>query len=640
VLLAAVLVATLVAGGVAARRTLRATPEAGSGLVVLGDPGDRAEWLSFGRLDAEPTELTDFAGGASLLPWRLIDATPESEGANEQDVAAIPHDGGAMVAWYRDDRTTVAVVRPDEAAPEPLLEVDGSASLFWDPETQRYAAVGDADACFSGTVGRPAGRIGRQGRCSVHPSGRILVLDELDDGATTPTYDAAVLELSGTEVAEFQAEGSVEFSPAGGRIAVSTDGQVILVDPADGSLVGRADGRELVRLGWATTAEVLLLASSGDDGAVLSVLGEDGQTEEVLRGPEVTGQISPDGATVIGATQEGRRVTIARIDVASGTTETLLEGDDLRFVVLGTGTRPQLIVWSPRNGATWRGEIDRGDLTKVGKIGTGQPSDPVDDFEATQAPALFLDEDTGTMYSTVPDGNGTEVSLIAVDEAGVRRVAGPWQSVRVEQLNDGTLLAVAWDGENEVLVMVQGDEVSELDTAERVEAPYFDGERVVYTWTEQLTAPDAAEVRMVEVDGDRRPVTLQQGRRVVGRTVPRPTVTQGGANPQIWLAANPQCRIDPDIRYADRQELYGTEPARLCLAVGPPRGRVIITASLPPSVTMTVTDQAGEVIDTLVGAGESVVFERVLDVGLYRVELVASDPDGFLIVDLLADIGD
>lgn len=613
----------LVAGGVGAWFLFGRDSGGASDLVVFAEPdGDRSR-LFLGRPGDDPRDLVEFVDDANLVPF--FATGPDSR--TQRAAAVVPHDGGVMAAWSDGEETVVAVVRRDDSEPEELFSEDGYASVSLDESGERYliersAPDGGASSCYIGRIGERPERVARAEACDISGSGRVLAMDsdggsdsdsdeEFDEESGPTGYDGTVLDFDGKELGSFSVDGYPSFSPLGGRLSAIGDDELVVLDADDGSEVATAQGDDLQFLGWATGSETLLYGMSVGDEAVLATIGEDGSDDEVLRGAAVTGQLTHDGATVIGATRNDDAVSVSRIEVGSGDAEQLVEGDELDFALLGDES-PKLIVWSNESGEVWFGDATSGELSSVGEI---------EDFSGVSA--VSLDEAEGVAYLDVYAGDDSALLRVAGDE--LTEVTDGWSYLEVDQIADGRVVVTASEDNESTLLLIDGEDVREIDTSEGILLPLIEGSRLVWTAVEDAEDRGDAEVRSVGLGADDQPETLQRDLRLEGRDVatdmPWTAYREEGGD-LVWVEGGPVCREYTDLtNSSDEGEVDGTGVS-YCLAVPSSGASVTVSVSADLDTKLTLLDETG----TQVGYsddydGSDPYLDLSLGRGLYTVVL-------------------
>lgn len=616
----------LVAGGVGAWFLFGRDSGGSSDLVVFAEPdGDRSR-LFLGRSDDDPRDLVEFADDASLIPF--VSTGPDSRIRTAP--AVVPHDGGVMAAWSDGEESVVAMVRPDDSEPEELFSEDGYASISLDDSGERYMIDrsppdGGSSSCYVGVIGERPERIGRADSCDLHGSGRIVAMDsddgsddEFDESSGTTSYEGSIYDFDGEELGSFSVDGYPTFSPLGGRLSAVGQDEVVVLDADDGSEVATAEGDELLFLGWATRSETLLYGASEDGAASLRVIDEDGGDSEVLRGPEVTGQLTADGSVVIGAARQDDQVTLSRIEVG-GEPQQLLEGDGLDFALLGEDA-PKVIAWSTESGSVWFGDAMSGEPAAVGEV---------EDLGGVSS--VSLDEATGVAYLVAYAGD--DAALFRIEEDGLTEITDSWNYLEVHQIVDGRVVVTASDGDEAVLLLVDGDEAREIDTAPQISEPLIEGSRLVWSSIDDVDDRGDAEVRSVGLGADDQPETLQRDLRLEGRDVghDRPWTSfreEGGEI--VWIQGGPVCEDYPDLTNSnDEGEIDGSE-VRYCLAVPSSGASVTVSVRADLDTTLTLLDESGSEVDYNDDFdGSDPFLDLSLGRGVYTVVLEPYDSSNF-----------
>ncbi|OJX79832.1 Ig-like domain-containing protein [Leifsonia sp. 71-9] len=468
-------------------------------------------------------------------------------------------------------------------------------------------------------------------------------------GTAEPGSTVTLTDGSGAEVGTAVADGSghFTFTPS----SPLADGTTVTATATDGS--GNVSGPSNTVTVDAVAPDAPILAPS--NGTTVSGTAEPGATVTVTDG---AGNVV--GTTV--AADNGTFTITPSSPLADGTTVTATATDGSGNVsgpsntVTVDAVAPDAPVLAPTDGKTVTGTAVPGTTVTV-----------TDGAGSIVGTTLAGDDGTFTLTPSSPLADGTKVTATATDGSG--NVSGPSNTVTVDAVAPDAPVLASTDGKTVTGTAEPGSTVTVTDGAGNVvgkvvaddsgaftltpESPLADGTKLTATATDEAgNASGPSNTVTVDAVAPDAPVLApSNGTTVSGTAEPGSTVTvtddAGNVVGKTVAGDDGTFTLTPDSPLADGTKLTATATDEAGNASGPsntvtvdavapdapvlaPSDGTTVSGTAEPGSTVTVTDDAGNVIGSAV-ADEDGTFSIVLTSPLpdgTKLTATATDEDG------------
>ena len=542
-----------------------------------------------------------------------------------------------------------------DGAPVALSASSGSATYDSASNTWTPTAAGPLTMSWASTrtPGTGSGAFSGTFTLDVAPLPDAPVLADTNgrtvSGTAQPGVTVIVTDGSGAEVGTAVADGSGNFTVT--PSSPLADGTKLTATAVDGAGHTSAPSNTVTVDAVAPDAPVL----AATDGKTVTGTAEPGSTVTLTDGSGAeVGTAVADGS--------GHFTFTPSSPLADGTTVTATATDGSGNVsgpsntVTVDAVAPDAPILAPSNGTTVSGTAEPGATVTV--------TDGAGNVVGTTVAA---DNGTFTITPSSPLADGTTVTATATDGSG--NVSGPSNTVTVDAVAPDAPVLAPTDGKTVTGTAVPGTTVTVTDGAGSIVGTTLAGDDGTFTLTPSSPLADGTKVTATATDGsgnvsgpsntvtvdavapDAPVLASTDGKTVTGTAEPGSTVTvtDGAGNVVGKVVADDSgaFTLTPESPLADGTKLTATATDEAGNASGPsntvtvdavapdapvlaPSDGTTVSGTAEPGSTVTVTDDAGNVIGSAV-ADEDGTFSIVLTSPLpdgTKLTATATDEDG------------
>jgi hypothetical protein len=553
--------------------------------------------------------------------------------------------GKTAVAWTRtngDSQTGTVVLVSKKGEVQTVLEEtamisqDGPIAVFYSKKADALLVqiYGEAERCYRIDPDGTATLIVRASRCEFLKSGLVFAVEygvnNRYDRPETNTFVVTLMDVYGNERSKASISGAsyVSLNQTGERIIATSPKSIAIYETSTGGLIAQDSSPNAVTV-LSKSSDSNVIAYDVDNGAErlqLVVVRADGSKIDAGLFPRANVSLSDDGLIALvsssplpdgGVNSSSKtRVTVQRLNVATGEFGAIAEGMDLHASIVGPAKDQRIVVWS---------SIDRTVLT-------GAANGELKNYAIAATEVRSVDLMTGTNDLLLATGPEKSQSLELLKQDGTETVlTRQWDRITpLTASPDGkVLLLLGSSDDRTTLLMWKDGRILEVDRAPYIRNAAIEGDSAVYTVQTDAKEYSQVEVRRRSFDGKTAAETLWSRASLLSsptRSDPFLSTTPLGSDLRVAYVdetAN-KCKSRGESVLRPGGSSVGTiGSTKVCIIVPDSLVPVTVTVSSSTDTTMSIYNSFGtrSAYDDDSGISNNPLYRGSLPKGTYTVEV-------------------